>query len=441
LKDALRTYEGLSARVLEQPDEETVHAFRVASRRLQVALDVARRVLPSHDAANARRRLKMRFEATGSLRDAQIWRLLTGTWSGRFPEAAALLDGHLAALEERQRERALRVLRKKPMGPIVDEVGEVITAARRDRDDSGLERVVERRLDRAFQRLERARRAVDPARAETLHAFRLELKGARYAVELAAPFHAERAPFALEAFRLHQTSIGDWHDLDLLVHAFELFCLEAPALVGPCAGLFEAARGRLAEARQALIERLPVAADLDPRPARERVAKPWTLVLLRHALAVDRDEWRDRPDAERPLTPRGEKQARRVGKVLAGWGLKLDRVLASPALRAWRTAEIVAHVVEAEERLERFDALAADADPREVVEVLAASPRPRGALVLVGHEPGLGQLASMLVSGRRSVPIEIPKAGLVAITLDEIAWRSCGRLVRLAPPDEEVKRT
>lgn len=441
LKDALGAYEDLSSTVLERPDEETVHAFRVASRRLLVALDVARRVLPAHGAAGARRRVKLRFDATGSLRDAQTWRLLIGVWRERFPEAVALLDGHLAAREEEQVEQVLRTLRKKPVGPVVEGLGEVIDALRRDRDDRGLRRVVEKRLDKAFRRLDEARRAVDPARAETLHAFRLELKGARYAVEVAAPFHAERAPAALERFRAHQTTLGDWHDLDLLVHAFELFCLESPSLVHACAGLFEAARARRDEATTAVVRSLPLAADLDPRPASQPATGPWTLVLVRHALAVDRDDWGDRPDAQRPLTRRGEKQAREAGKVLATWGLTIERVLASPALRAARTAEIVARALDAGDRLEPFPPLAADADPREVVAALAAGPHPAGALVLVGHEPGLGQLASMLVSGRRALPIDLPKAGLVAIVLDRIAWRACGRLARLVPPDGEAHRS
>jgi phosphohistidine phosphatase SixA len=434
LKEALRTYEKLAEQALETLDEETVHEFRVATRRLDVAIDLARRVLPAHDAARARRRLKARFEVTGALRDVQTWRLLLAIWREVFPDAVALMDGHLAAREEAQRALVRKTLKKKPAGAVVEGLKPMLEAARRERDEERLRRAVDKRLDRAFGRLEEARRSVDPARAETLHAFRLRLKNARYAVEVAVPFHARTAPAALETFKAHQTAIGNWHDLDNLAHAFELFVLESPALAEPCAPLVEALRQRLAEDTRTLVERLPVPGDLDPRPAVEPEKGPWTLILARHAKAVDAEKWGERPDEERPLTGSGEKQARRAAKILKSWGLRVERVLTSPAVRARCTAEIFAAALGAGKRLETLDALSAGADPRGVIPALTA-PAAGSALLLVGHEPALSELASMLVSGRRSLPLDVPTAGLVAITLEQPAWKACGRLVRLVPAD------
>jgi phosphohistidine phosphatase len=435
LKEAIRTYEKLSAQVPVNPDEETVHEFRVASRRLQVAVDLARRVLSGQTASRVERRIKARFDATSVLRDVQTWRPLLASWREAFPEATALLDGHLAVLEEAQLRTVLKTLRKKPADTVITGLKPLLAAARRERDDQHLRRVADKRLDRAFQRLEQARRAVDAGRAETLHGFRLRLKIARYAVEVAAPFHPEKAPAALEAFKAHQTAIGDWHDLDLLVHAFDLFALDSPALIESCSALLEALRARLEEAARTLVTSLPAAADLDPRPAEAPEEGPWTLVLLRHAQATDRQDWGERPDEERPLTQHGEKQARRAAKALADWGVRVERILTSPAVRARHTAEIVARHLHAGKRLETARFLASEADARGVVGELAVHARAGTVLLLVGHEPQLGELASMLVSGRRSLPIELPTGGLVAITLEKAAWKACGRLSRLMPPE------
>ena len=68
------------------------------------------------------------------------------------------------------------------------------------------------------------------------------------------------------------------------------------------------------------------------------------LHLLRHADAGDPEAWRG-DDAARPLSPKGEAQAERLGAFLAGAGFRTDAVISSPKVRARRTAEIVADLV------------------------------------------------------------------------------------------------
>ena len=62
------------------------------------------------------------------------------------------------------------------------------------------------------------------------------------------------------------------------------------------------------------------------------------LVLLRHAEAADKEA--GRPDAQRELTKKGEKQAERIGRLLAHRGLHPDLVVTSPASRAAQTSAI-----------------------------------------------------------------------------------------------------
>ena len=111
------------------------------------------------------------------------------------------------------------------------------------------------------------------------------------------------------------------------------------------------------------------------------------LILWRHAEAEIGE-----PDASRPLTRRGQKQAARM----AEW---LDRtlpsgctILASPTLRTVQTAEALAR------RFKIHPGLGPDADCTRLLEA-ANWPDRREPVVLVGHQPALGQLAALLVSG------------------------------------------
>lgn len=64
-----------------------------------------------------------------------------------------------------------------------------------------------------------------------------------------------------------------------------------------------------------------------------------TLLLVRHAVALRRSDWK-RPDDLRPLTPRGYEQAERLGDVLAAYGV--ERILSSPSTRCIETVQPLA---------------------------------------------------------------------------------------------------
>ncbi|MEN9315960.1 MAG: hypothetical protein RIS35_2353 [Pseudomonadota bacterium] len=115
------------------------------------------------------------------------------------------------------------------------------------------------------------------------------------------------------------------------------------------------------------------------------------LILWRHAEAEDAE-----PDLERRLTPKGRKQAQAMAKWLHARLPEGHRVLVSPARRTRETADAL-------ETGYRVDpGLAPDAD---VAHYLAACEWPtgpedsRGTVVIVGHQPLIGRLASLLLSG------------------------------------------
>jgi phosphohistidine phosphatase len=114
------------------------------------------------------------------------------------------------------------------------------------------------------------------------------------------------------------------------------------------------------------------------------------LILWRHAEAEDGGP--GIPDTKRRLTARGEKQAHDVAKWLQAHLPKKTKILVSPAVRTQQTAHALALPFEVEPQI----AVGADA-----ADLIAASnwPTHSGAVLLVGHQPTLGRLAALLLSG------------------------------------------
>jgi phosphohistidine phosphatase len=138
-------------------------------------------------------------------------------------------------------------------------------------------------------------------------------------------------------------------------------------------------------------------------------------VLLRHGIAVERDEW-EGTDGDRPLTERG---AKRVAQAAAGLN-RLDvqpiHVLSSPLVRAIETAKIVHSVLGVRSAIEIVDELLPDAPPTRLLSILRKC-SPESLVLFIGHEPHLGMAASVLLSGRVSASFPLKKAGACLIEL------------------------
>lgn len=115
------------------------------------------------------------------------------------------------------------------------------------------------------------------------------------------------------------------------------------------------------------------------------------LILWRHAEAENAGENED--DLDRPLTQRGEKQAARMAVWLDRQLPDGLRVLASPARRTEQTAKALGR------KYKLRAELLPGGQPDELLE-LAQWPRSRGAVLIVGHQPMLGQTVARLLSLR-----------------------------------------
>jgi len=146
-----------------------------------------------------------------------------------------------------------------------------------------------------------------------------------------------------------------------------------------------------------------------------------TLYLLRHA----KSSWDDPTlrDEDRPLAPRGRRNAKRMGKHLAELGIEPQLVLCSPAVRTRQTLECVrrafgsATTVEVDERLY-------GASRHELLERVRSLPEELATAMLIGHNPGLHDLALALASSGPELPRlaeKFPTGALATLTVP--GWR------------------
>ena len=134
------------------------------------------------------------------------------------------------------------------------------------------------------------------------------------------------------------------------------------------------------------------------------------LLVIRHAIAGDRDEWAKtgRPDQDRPITDEGRERMQENARALQLLVPRLDLLATSPLVRAVQTAEVVS---EAYDDLDIVSAppLASGGALDEVRAWLAA--RSESRIAIVGHEPDLGQLVSWFLVGNPSAGIGLKKGG------------------------------
>jgi phosphohistidine phosphatase len=126
------------------------------------------------------------------------------------------------------------------------------------------------------------------------------------------------------------------------------------------------------------------------------------LYLVRHAIAAERGP--DYPDdRKRPLTSEGIARFQQAVDGLKRLDCAIDLVLTSPLVRAAHTAELLVAGLARKPRVERLDALAPNGRLNAVLESIATFSKRYQHIALVGHEPGLGELAARLLQARGGI--------------------------------------
>jgi phosphohistidine phosphatase len=145
------------------------------------------------------------------------------------------------------------------------------------------------------------------------------------------------------------------------------------------------------------------------------------LTIFRHAKA-------ERPDAhpqdfDRPLTARGRKDAERMSHIIAAITPGVDCIISSTAVRAAQTAShLAATLDDANAPLWAESAYLASAET--LLELLRDAPQDAAHVVLVGHNPGMEELAALLCTGATNgAMLRLPTAGIAHLLLDIGRWQ------------------
>jgi len=156
------------------------------------------------------------------------------------------------------------------------------------------------------------------------------------------------------------------------------------------------------------------------------------LYIVRHGIAIDREDAKCPPDPERFLTSEGIEKARQVARGVVDVGVVPDLLLSSPYVRAFQTAELFAAELEySKNKIRKTDLLLPGAEPLQLFRELAKD-KDLSAVFLFGHAPHLDDVIATSIGSRHHIS-SLKKAGVAMVELKRLVPPS-GELVWLATP-------
>jgi len=151
------------------------------------------------------------------------------------------------------------------------------------------------------------------------------------------------------------------------------------------------------------------------------------IYLVRHAIAVPHGTTGVAED-DRPLTGEGIRKMREAAAGLKKLGVNPDLIVSSPLPRALQTAEIVHSVLESSRPIRKEEVLAPAGRPTAVVQMVSRF-RSLDSVMMVGHQPSLGEIASELLWGSADAWLDLKKGGACAIDFETGPGRPRGTLL------------
>jgi phosphohistidine phosphatase SixA/CHAD domain-containing protein len=445
---------------------EGVHQVRVAARRLRSALKLFAALLPQARRDALDRELAWLADTLASARELDVFQADVV----RMAEAAAFDEAEvLAALESRVRERREAAHRR-----VVEALNSSRYSALRRRvrrwrgsgrsagagapganpPNERLGRLARRLLARLHARALKRGRRFPELDAEARHRVRIALKRLRYAVDFFRSLYDREAHGRyLRRLKRLQDGLGranDWAASERLLG--ELVGGDDDGALARGAAIVLAGQRRSVSALEPRLRQgwrsferarpfwSASGPEPEPKPHKPGSDSMKKLLLLRHAKSSRDDPALD--DFDRPLARRGEKAAPRIGRYLRdtiGWP---DLVMCSAAARTRRTWDLAAGKTGAGVPVRALRALYMAA-PERLLASIRRAPDGVESLAVVGHNPGLQELAIRLCAGGRAAALrrlteKFPTGALAEIHLDVTRWRDAapgtGRLRRFVVP-------
>jgi len=156
------------------------------------------------------------------------------------------------------------------------------------------------------------------------------------------------------------------------------------------------------------------------------------LYIVRHGIAIDREDPKCPPEAERYLTEEGVEKTKQVAEAVAALGIQADLMFSSPYVRATQTAGIFASELEySKQKIRRTDSLLPGAEPGAFLRELARE-KDVSTVFCFGHAPHVDGLLAAAVGASRHIT-SMKKAGVALVELKRLSPPN-GQLVWLITP-------
>jgi phosphohistidine phosphatase len=163
------------------------------------------------------------------------------------------------------------------------------------------------------------------------------------------------------------------------------------------------------------------------------------LYIVRHGIAIDREDPKSPSDPERFLTAEGLRKTRDVARGFASLKISPDVFLSSPYVRAMQTAEIFAEALKfPKSKIKRTELLLPGAEPAGFFRELQRTSRSEESVVCFGHAPQLDELIAFALGSKKDLT-QMKKAGAAGLELTRIS-PPAGLLVWLSTPKILRKR-
>ena len=157
------------------------------------------------------------------------------------------------------------------------------------------------------------------------------------------------------------------------------------------------------------------------------------LIFMRHGIAIERETPGCPPEYDRYITSEGREELEKEIRGICALKIKFDRVLSSPLVRAWQTAEIVVRSQKKALRIDRCDALAPGKDFAELTRILRVIPDD-STVLLTGHEPDISHTVCLICYGRILDRFSLKKGAMACVEVGGWEPVPIGALRWLLPP-------
>jgi phosphohistidine phosphatase len=161
------------------------------------------------------------------------------------------------------------------------------------------------------------------------------------------------------------------------------------------------------------------------------------LYIIRHGIAEELGANNNQDDSQRALTEKGRTKMVGISEGLRDFDVELDLIVSSPYLRARETAEIVAETFKIKDKIVYSNNLTPSGDLGDLIDEVNGKYL-LGNLAVVGHEPSLSSLVSLLVSGQPSLKITMKKGGVCCLSMEKDLPKGGAVLEWLLTPNQLI---